>query len=463
MNRADLLTLVARGEDSGRQFKVDVTNADSLAADLVAFSNSSGGMLLIGVADDGTLPGLTPADVRRLNQLIGNAATQHMRSPISPTTENIVVGRGRVVIVITVAEGLDKPYFDRQGVIWIKTGSDRRRIQSKEELRRLFQMTDQFHADELPTKAGIDKLDKLRFRDFLRDEYKQEFPDSLAELTRLLQNMNLATAEGVLNLAGVLLFAERPEWIKPQFVVKAIRYPGNAIHVSKYVDTEDFSGSLRKVFDDSLAFVMRNLHKVQAGRGVNAPGTPEIPEAVFEELLVNALVHRDYLVSAPIRLFIFDNRVEIISPGHLPDNLTVENIRAGNSNIRNPILVSYVAKGLLPYHGLGSGIKRALEEWPEIGFFDDRDGSLFTATVHRTAAARSVESSVKSSGKTRDQILDILATAADLTIVQVAQALGLSTRAIEKQIVKLQHEGLLRRVGPRKSGRWEVLRGGGTK
>jgi len=123
--------------------------------------------------------------------------------------------------------------------------------------------------------------------------------------------------------------------------------------------------------------------KVQAGRGVNAPGLPEIPEAVFEELLVNALVHRDYLVSAPIRLFVFDNRIEIISPGHLPNNLTVEKIRAGNSNIRNPILVSYVAKGLLPYHGLGSGIKRALEKWPTIDFTDDHDGGLFTATVHR--------------------------------------------------------------------------------
>ena len=123
--------------------------------------------------------------------------------------------------------------------------------------------------------------------------------------------------------------------------------------------------------------------KVQAGRGVNAPGLPEIPEAVFEELLVNALVHRDYLVSAPIRLFVFDNRIEIISPGHLPNNLTVEKIRAGNSNIRNPILVSYVAKGLLPYQGLGSGIKRALGKWPTIDFTDDHDGGLFTATVHR--------------------------------------------------------------------------------
>ena len=453
MNRKELIKVVALGEDSSRQFKADVNNADSLAADLVAFSNSSGGTLFIGVTDDGVLKGLAPPDVRRINQLIGNAAAQHTRSPISPTTENIKVGSGRVVIALTVPEGLDKPYFDRNGVIWVKAGSDRRRIQSKEELRRLFQMTDQFHADELPTKAGIDKLDKLRFRDFLREVHKQDFPDSRKDLIRLLQNMNLATDDGHLNLAAVLMFVERPEWIKPQFVVKAIRYPGKTIHVSEYVDTEDFSGPLRKVFDDSLGFIMRNLHKVQAGRGVNAPGVPEIPETVFEELLVNALVHRDYLVSAPIRIFVFDNRIEIISPGHLPNNLTVEKIRRGNSIIRNPILVSYVAKGLLPYHGLGSGIKRALEEWPQIDFTDDREGCLFTATVSRTIAA----SSVKSSVKTEEQILGYLSEKTELTIPDLAEALGLSTRAVEKQIAKLRKGGRLRRVGSRKAGRWEVL------
>jgi len=282
-----------------------------------------------------------------------------------------------------VPKGIDKPYFDNNGVIWLKVGADKRRVNSKEELRRLFQVTDQFHADELPTRAGIDKLDKLRFRDFLRDVHKQEYPDSSAELTRLLQNLNLATENGKLNLAGVLLFAEQPEFIVPQFVVKAVRYPGNEIHGTDYVDTEDFSGPLRRIFDDSLGFVMRNLHKVQAGRGVNAPGLPEVPEIVFEELLVNALAHRDYLISAPVRLFIFDNRIEIISPGHLPNNLTVEKIRAGISNIRNPILVSYIAKGSLPYHGLGSGIKRALDKWPDIEFTDDHDRCLFIATVKR--------------------------------------------------------------------------------
>ena len=212
---------------------------------------------------------------------------------------------------------------------------------------------------------------------------------------------------------------------------------------------------MEKVFEDSLAFIMRNLHKVQAGRGVNAPGVPEIPIPVFEELLVNALVHRDYLVSASIRLFIFDNRIEIVSPGHLPNNLDVDKIRTGNSIIRNPILVSYVAKGLLPYRGLGSGILRALDEWPEIDFRDDRDGCLFNATVHRKSSndlkiemadqKSSPKSSPKSSVKTEDRILEIIHQDRTVTTERLGELIGISKRAIIKQIDKLKKQKRLRR------------------
>ena len=165
------------GEDSRRQFKQDVTNADSLAAEMAAFANSEGGTIFLGVADDGTLPGLDKADVARLNQLISNAASQNVRSPLTVQSANVAVGKGRVVIVLTIPKGLDKPYFDRNGVIWLKSGADKRRVNSKEELRRLFQFSDQFHADQLPTRAGIDKLDKMRFRDFLRDAYNLDYPN----------------------------------------------------------------------------------------------------------------------------------------------------------------------------------------------------------------------------------------------------------------------------------------------
>jgi len=467
MKKSKLNAIAIAGEDSRLQFKQDIHNVDALAAEMVAFSNSEGGQILIGITDDGELKGVPRSEIGRINQLISNAASQHVRSPISPITENITVASGRVVIVLTIPKGIDKPYFDRNGVIWLKSGSDKRRVNSKEELRRLFQISDQFHADELTTRAKPEKLDKIRFRDFLSNFYKQDLPKSPETLERLLQNMNLTTTDGSLNLAAVLLFAERPEWIVPQFVIKAVRYPGNEIHVSEYLDSEDFAGPMRKIFDDALGFILRNLHKVQAGQGVNSPGVPEISSLVFEELLVNALVHRDYLVSAPIRLFIFNNRIEIISPGHLPDNLTVEKIRMGNSIIRNPILVSYATKGLLPYRGLGSGIKRALEEWSDIDFADDREGCLFTVTINRkkiesqvdleVAQKNSGKSSGKSSGKTGDQILKYLLNAPELTIPELSINLKISTRAVEKQIAKLKKEGLLRRVGPAKGGRWEVL------
>jgi len=113
MSLKELKASVALGEDSRRQFKRDITNADSLAAEMAAFANSEGGMIFIGVADDGTLPGLDKADVARLHQLIGNAASQNVRSPLAVQTKNIAVGKGRVVIMLCIPKGMDKPYFDR--------------------------------------------------------------------------------------------------------------------------------------------------------------------------------------------------------------------------------------------------------------------------------------------------------------------------------------------------------------
>ena len=508
-NAQDLLGQIALGEDSVRQFKVDIKNPESLAAELVAFSNADGGRIFIGVADDGSVPGLSAQDVRRINQLIGNVASQHVRSPIDVHTENVAVAGGRIIIILDVPKGLDKPYFDKNGVIWLRAGSDKRRINSKEELRRFFQFSKQFHADEMPTRADISRLDKLRFRDFLKREYGRDYPDSSDELMSLLKVLNLADEDGHLNLAGVLLFAEHPEWVVPQFVIKAVRFPGNSITALEYVDSEDFAGPMDKIFADALAFIMRNLHKVQEkGASVNSPGVPEVPKEVFEELLVNALVHRDYMVSAAIRLLIYDNRIEIISPGHLPNNLTVEKIQAGNSNIRNPVLMSFAAKKILPYHGLASGIKRALEHWSDIAFSDDRDGCLFTATVWRKRigerggkhmssdqayypavdgyredgtkktvyddinidgfvlkessddyyVTKSHDDDIKSARSGHEHaILSACREKRSITADELSVRLGVSVRTIKRALASLQKQGYLRRMGGRKFGHWDVV------
>ena len=470
MDQVTLCKQIALGEDSTRQFKVDIRNEDSLASEMVAFANAEGGTIYIGVADDGSAPGLTFQDVTRLNLLIGNVASQHVRSPMTVSTQNIALTNGRIVIALKIPKGLDKPYFDKNRVVWLKAGADKRKVSSNEELRRMFQMSSQFHGDELPTKAGIDKLDTFRFREFIKDVYEYDYPKTESELTQLLQNLNLCNDDGKLNLAGLLMFAERPEFLTPQFVIKAIRYPGNAIHATEYLDSEDFAGSLPRMFDDAMGFVMRNLHKLQAGRGINSPGRPEIPESVFEELLVNALVHRDYLVSAPIRLFIFDDRIEIISPGHLPNNLTVEKIRTGNSNIRNPVLASFVAKGLLPYHGLGSGIRRALKIWPEIDFQNDYEGCLFSATIRRTSRNEldiippSIPASMLGQRlsdvmqKLPGWVIGHIRNKNNISITELAYLTGTTERNVTRTLQQLQQEGkLIRRISSPNDDFWEII------
>ncbi len=382
METAQLLEIISRDEDSRHQFKADVTNETSLAQEMVAFSNSGGGSIFIGVSNDGTFAGLRREDMGRLNQLVSNAASQQVRPPINPQTENIAAPNGLVMQVV-VPDGVSKPYMDKNGVIWVKSGSDKRKATSREEVQRLYQSAGLIHGDEIPVSGmTVSDLDLDYFRGFFEKNFGEPLEQQEAALPQILHNMNLMK-DGLLNISGALLFANNPSYRLPVFIVKAIAFPGNEVHETDYLDSRDIFGKLADVFHQSMSFVRGNIHHVQGDQDVNALGQPEIPTIALEELLANALIHRDYFVSAPVRIFVFDNRVEIISPGHLPNNLTVENIKSGNSNIRNPILASFATK-ILPYRGLGSGITRALKAYPHIQFEDNRDGNFFRVTILRT-------------------------------------------------------------------------------
>lgn len=448
--------VIPQGEDGQNQFKIDVRNGDSIAAEMVAFSNSRGGRIFIGVADDGELIGLSSKDVARINQILSNAASQLVRSPITFQTENVLIAEDRVVIIVTIPEGIDKPYFDHQGVIWLKSGADKRRIHSKEELRRLFQEVDLIHADEVPTRAGIEALDLKLFGKYLKKFYQTEIPDSIAKKQQLLENMNLASGAR-LNLAGLLLFAESPHFFKPAFIIKAVSFPGTSIGVN-YLDSEDFEGPLTEIFQGALLFIMRNLRKVQNNKNVNSIGDPEIPQLVFEELLVNALIHRDYFICAPVRLFVFEDRIEIINPGTLPDHLTIQKIRAGNSIQRNPTLTSFISKGMLPYRGLGTGVMRALESWSEIDFVDDKEGCLFISRVKRQKLEiLPVQVDAASLSDLQTQILKLIAEDAKISYETIAATTNRDRATIRRNIQKLKSLGFLHRIGSDKNGYWQLL------
>lgn len=381
METTELLEAVARGEDSRHQFKEDVTNATSLAAEIAAFANSGGGQIFIGVADDGSIRELDVTTVGRLNQLISNTASTNVRPAINPRTENVSVGNG-VVLVVTIPDGLSKPYVDNSGVIWVKSGSDKRRVTAREEMQRMFQTAQLVHGDDVPVPGtSASDIDVEYFRQFFTKRFGMDLEEQGLSLAQVLTNMRLLST-GLLTVSGALLFATDPTPLVPAFHIKAVCYPGTDIHASQYADSADIYGRIDSQFEQAMSFVLRNLRREQRDQGVNSEGILEVPRIVFEELLANAIIHRDFFVSAPIRIFMFDDRIEIISPGHLPNNLTVANIRSGNSNMRNPILASYATK-VLPYRGLGNGIVRAIKEYPKIDLIDDRDGNRFVVIVRR--------------------------------------------------------------------------------
>jgi ATP-dependent DNA helicase RecG len=381
MEAAELIELVNKGEDSKAQFKSNVNNETSLAREMVAFSNSGGGRILIGIDDDGSINGLTQEDIHRLNQLISNAASQQVRPPINPITENILTPDG-LVLVVTIPDGFSKPYMDKDGIIWVKNGADKRKATAREEIQRLYQSACLIHGDEIPVQGtSVADVDIEYFSKFFEKNFDERLEDQEIPLNEILHNMNLMK-DGMLNIAGTLLFAKNSNFKLPMFIVKAVAFPGNDFHESEYLDSRDIEGKIETQFHESKSFIHANLRHIQRDRGVNSVGELEIPPIVFEELIANALIHRDYFISAPIRIFAFSNRVEIVSPGHLPNHLTIENIKSGNSNIRNPILASFATK-ILPYRGLGSGIVRALKAYPHINFEDDKDGNIFKVTIWR--------------------------------------------------------------------------------
>jgi len=204
-NYQELLIELKKGEYSKQQFKTDVTNAESLAAEMVAFSNSLGGNLIIGVNDAGGIEGLTLDRVAKVNQLISNTASQKVIPAINPITNNIQTPSG-IVVVISIPKGINKPYQDNSGTFWVKNGADKRKATSREEIQRLFQNAHLLHADEISIPStSIKDLDIKYFQRFFEREFNEPLDLNESSLENVLENMNLFS-NGSLNLAGALVW-----------------------------------------------------------------------------------------------------------------------------------------------------------------------------------------------------------------------------------------------------------------
>jgi len=384
METLDLIERISEGEDSYTQFKVQAVSSKDLAKEFVAFSNAEGGILIFGVADDGEIKGLSTDEIESLGQLIGNVADNNVKPPIHPLIQNMSIGDEKLIIV-SIKNGTSKPYATGSGDYYIKSSSDKKKI-SQEELRRLFAESKRLYADEdIVNGSDISDLNSEQFFIFLEKENIQvyeELKQGNLELSTVLENRELAR-DNQLTLAGNLIFGLNPQKFNKSFYIDCVYFDGDDISVSKFHSKEIVNGSFEKLYKNSIDFIKRNLDKKQEEEDFNSTAKVELDERVFTELIINAIVHRDYYINSSIKIFMFHNRIEIISPGKLTNSLTVEKIKSGISIHRNPILNS-ICKNVLPYSGYGSGIKRALSINPNIEFINDIDKEEFKCIIFRS-------------------------------------------------------------------------------
>ncbi|MCY4163355.1 MAG: putative DNA binding domain-containing protein [bacterium] len=378
MNQTDLLQLLANGENSRVDFKRDnQLQPVKIAAVLAGMLNLEGGQVLLGVEDDGTISGLTRSS-SKAEEWIMQVARDHLAPSVIPTWEVIQYEDGVVVGVVTVPPNApDKPYKCKQGAHWVtktRVGTITRDA-TREEEQRLYQQSGNLHYGIKPVLGtGIADLDTRRLEDyFMRIRGDAETPRPGSEpWRRLLCNLELAVEtndETYATVDGMLLFGQNSGRFLPQCGIRAVCFEGAEPTYATKSD-ESIKGPLVALFsaggelietgvvERALDFVRRNTGTsavLQEGRRVSRP---DFPETALREVIVNALAHRDYSITgADVLLSIFDDRIQVQSPGSLPNTISIESMREGARYARNQVMMS-IMRDYGYVEGLGMGIRR---------------------------------------------------------------------------------------------------------
>jgi len=353
MTRTELLEIIRNGESSGIEFKRDVVQNHDLAKELVAFANYEGGIVLLGVEDDGSISGLTRD---KPEEFVMTTCRDKVRPGLIPFYEVVKdVEPGKDVAVVRVARGWDVHtlWHNNKNTYFIRAGTQTREP-TTEELGRLFQQRGSFRSELRPVSgATFADLDFRRLKNYFAGVRQQEVPadDDQAAWQTLLFNTEIMVEDGI-TVSGVLLFGRTPNRFLPQAGIDAAAYPGmNKDYAAR--ERAPLRGPMTPLLNDNgeiveaglveqaLAFVKRNIPvagQLEDG-GARREEIPAYPVEAVREAVVNALVHRDYLLSATdIELSIYDDRMEIVSPGRLPNGITPARMLTGCRASRNQLI-----------------------------------------------------------------------------------------------------------------------------
>lgn len=369
MKQAEILDWITNGEHSGIEFKRDDIRPEQLAKEIVAFLNFKGGRILLGVDDDGSVTGLARTDAE---EWVMNICTHQVHPRVIPYYEECQVA-GKKIAIITVDMGITKPYVLRHAQresVYIRVGSTSR-LATREEQMRLFQEGGFLHVETLPVSGtSLVHLDLRRIQDYFgRIRKLESLPQTEAEWTQLLVNLEYMTDQkgsAMCTIVGLVVFGRKPRRFLPQAGLEWVVFPGT----EKDYDTRDratLDGPLVALWDrdgeqseDGLLDILMSKVRQHASQEKLSENhltrtiVWDFSSEAVREAVINAFVHRDWTRPSDIEVSLYQDRMEIISPGALPNNVTVERMKQGLRIPRNPILIQTLKDyGYVEHIGMG--------------------------------------------------------------------------------------------------------------
>lgn len=379
MTKSELLALIANRENSGVEWKRDDIRPEQLAREVVAFANFQGGRILLGVDDDGTISGIQRRDLELW--VMDTVFGRYVHPMIIPFYEEIQVDEEHRVAVVTVSQGVSTPYVVRsqdREEIYIRVGSTSRRA-TREQQARLYALGGLLHAELLPVSgSGLLDLSLDRVKHYLSaivgervlpaDRDHDAWGQCLCRLGIMMEG---GDGPATCTIAGLSLFGHRPRRLLPQAGIRWMAFEGvekgyaalddrlidgpvaalrsgSSAGVGAIVE----NGMIENLVNAMRPFVSHEDNHV--GESMRRERRWHYPLEAVREALINALAHRDWTRKEEIEIVRYADRLEILSPGALPNTMTVEKVKAGQRSARNPLIVDVLRDyGYVDARGMG--------------------------------------------------------------------------------------------------------------
>lgn len=374
MLKTELFEIIANGENSGVDFKRDDIRPEQLAKEVVAMANFQGGRLLLGVEDDGMITGIQRDN---LEEWVMNVFQGKIHPMILPFYEEVRMDDGKAVAIISFPMGISKPYVVRdrgREEVYIRVGSTSR-LATREQQMRLFELGGLLHTEVMPVpRTDLNSLDDARLINYIKDILRDpEVPKTADEWRERLLGLGFLTeASGTVcsTIAGLVLFGKSPRRYLKQAGLRVLAF--NSIDKQYQASLDDIidgpmvgrwdtengerrlvdGGIIERFMDAMEPFISQDDSEID--EGLRRQTKWFYPLEAVRESLVNALAHRDWTRFVEIEVASYADRFEVISPGALPNSMTVEKMKAGQRSPRNTIVMEVLRDyGYVDYRGMG--------------------------------------------------------------------------------------------------------------